>query len=98
MCLRNARPVETTPIREFVIENHTSNRVFYLSRMCPLGSRNLYEYRRGHVQWILRISSDFNSGFLRIRRTNADCSFRICEIERGRTHAYNEATNIEEPD
>ncbi len=37
---------------------------------------------RGNFQWILRISSDFNPGSLRIKQTNIDCFCRIREIAR----------------
>ncbi len=60
-CSRCARPVEITLIKEFVIENYTSNSVYFPSGMCPSCSRKLYEYRRGYFR---RTNSDC---FCRIR-------------------------------
>ncbi len=85
-CSRSARPVEITLIKEFVIENYTSNSVFFPAGICPSCSRNLYEYRRGKFRRILTISSDFNPGSLRETRSNFDCSCRICEIAKSHAH------------
>ncbi len=38
-CSRSARPVEITLINEFVIENYTSNSVFFPAGICPSCSR-----------------------------------------------------------
>ncbi len=85
-CSRSARPVEITLIKEFVIENYTSNSVFFLSGICPSCSRNLYEYRHGNFRRTLTISGDFNPGSLRETRSNSDCSCRICEIAKSHPH------------